>query len=103
MPAWFRLLGRLEGLSFLTLLFVGMPVKYYMHLPVVVKIMGPIHGLLFLAYWAGVFWLASENRWPRKQQIAAYLAAVVPFGTFIFEKKYHVAPHAESCYQEISQ
>ena len=88
MPTWFRITGRLEGFSFLALLLIAMPLKYYMHIPAGVKIMGPVHGFLFLAYCASAFWLASEQKWSVKQQILAYLAAVFPFGTFMFEKRY---------------
>ncbi len=103
MPTWFRIAGRLEGFSFLTLLFIAMPLKYFMHMPVGVKIMGPFHGFLFLSYCAGAFWLASEQKWSGKQQILAYLAAILPFGTFMFEKKYSIEPLTESCYQKPSK
>ena len=103
MPTWFRIAGRLEGLSFLTLLLVGMPLKYYLHYPALVKIMGPVHGILFLLYCAGAFWLASEQKWSGKQQVFAYLAAIFPFGTFIFKKKYSIEPLCEPCYQEVSK
>jgi integral membrane protein len=101
MPTWFRITGRLEGISFLILLFVATPFKYYLERPVLVKIMGPIHGIFFLLYCAGAFWLASEQKWSGKQQIFAYIAAVLPFGTFLFEKKYRPEPLCEPHYQEV--
>ena len=88
MTRGFTILGRLEGLSFLTLLFIAMPLKYIMHEPIVVKIMGPLHGGLFLLYCALAFWTASEQEWPLKQHLMAYVAAVIPFGPFLFEKYY---------------
>ncbi|MDA0713513.1 MAG: DUF3817 domain-containing protein [bacterium] len=88
MPTWFRLIGRLEGFSFLLLLLGAMPLKYYWENPAGVKLLGPVHGILFLVYCVGAFWLALEQNWSRKQQILSYIAAVFPFGTFMFEKKY---------------
>jgi integral membrane protein len=88
MSKWFKILGRLEGVSFLLLLFVAMPLKYYAHMPVFVKALGPIHGVLFLLYCASAYMVASSERWPIGQQLLAYVAAVLPFGTFVFEKRY---------------
>ena len=88
MTRWFQLLGRLEGFSFLFLLMVAMPLKYCIHMPIGVRILGPVHGALFLGYCAMAFWLASEQEWPLKQHLLAYAAAVFPFGTFLFERKY---------------
>lgn len=84
----FRTLGILEGISFLALLFLAMPVKYLLGEPMGVKIMGPIHGALFLAYVLLSHFLANEENWPLKQRLQAVLAAVLPFGTFVFDKKY---------------
>ncbi|WP_413293558.1 DUF3817 domain-containing protein [Bdellovibrio sp. HCB185ZH] len=84
----FRVLGWLEGASFLILLFIAMPVKYLAHNPAMVKTMGPIHGFLFVAYVLFANFLAGELNWSGKTRIKAFFAAVLPFGTFWFEKKY---------------
>jgi len=88
MPRWFQLIGRLEGASLLALLLLAMPLKYYAHWPAGVKIIGPLHGILFLIYCAAILVVATNEEWSLKKQIAAFLAAVLPCGTFIFEKKY---------------
>lgn len=88
MAKLFRILGWLEGISFLSLLLVAMPLKYYGNNPQFVKALGPIHGGLFLAYCALAFILANSEEWPSRQHVLAYVAAVVPFGTFLFERKY---------------
>lgn len=88
MPHWFRMIGRLEGVSFLLLLLLAMPLKYYAGWPLGVKIMGSLHGGLFLAYCAAVLMVGVNHEWPIKKQALAFLAAVFPCGTFIFEKKY---------------
>lgn len=88
MEKWFRIMGRLEGFSFLFLLLVAMPLKYYAGQPVGVKVMGPIHGALFLAYCGGAMVMALSEQWPFKKHLLAYVAAIFPCGTFLFERKY---------------
>lgn len=84
----FLILGRLEGTSFLLLMFLGMPLKYYAAWPHGVKILGPLHGFLFLAYCGAALWYAITQSWSLKKHLFAYLAAIFPFGTFYFEKVY---------------
>jgi integral membrane protein len=88
MTKWLRLFGRLEGFSFLILLFVCVPLKHFSGWPMGVRAIGPVHGALFLVYCAVVYMNAAQQQWPAKQQALAYLAAVMPFGTFWFERKY---------------
>jgi integral membrane protein len=88
MNKYFLVLGRLEGISFLALLFIAMPMKYGAQNPFYVQLLGPIHGFLFLGYCFWAFYLALEHKWPLQKHLLAYVAAVFPFGTFMFEKKY---------------
>lgn len=89
MEKLFLILGRLEGTSFLLLLFCAMPLKYYANWPMGVKILGPAHGFLFLGYCAMTLFCAVEQRWGFKKHLFGYVAAVVPFGTFWFERVYY--------------
>lgn len=84
----FRVLGWLEGASFLILLFIAMPMKYLAGNPALVKSMGPIHGFLFVGYVLMANYLASELNWSGKTRLIAFISAVLPAGTFWFEKKY---------------
>lgn len=52
------------------------------------KVVGMIHGLLFILYVFITTLYASEEEWPFKKKLIAYGAAVIPFGPFVFEKKY---------------
>ena len=45
-----RLLGIAEGVSFLLLLFIAMPLKYFFAFPVAVTVLGLVHGLLFILF-----------------------------------------------------
>ena len=84
----FRVLGWLEGGSFLLLMFVGMPVKYMLGNPAVVKLLGMPHGILFVAYVVLANIIAEEVNWSAKVRIYAFIAAVLPFGTFVFEHNF---------------
>jgi integral membrane protein len=84
----FRVLGWLEGGSFLLLMFVGMPVKYLLGNPAVVKMLGMPHGILFVAYVLLANIIAEEVNWSLKVRLFAFIAAVLPFGTFVFEHYY---------------
>jgi integral membrane protein len=76
----------LEGVSFLVLLFIAMPVKYLWEQPLAVRVTGSVHGLLFLLFVSSLFRAASEHGWPWKRSLAAFGASLVPFGTFVLDR-----------------
>ena len=79
--------GRFEGVSFLVLLGVAMPMKYLAGEPRAVRIVGAIHGALFVAYVALIWFSARREQWPRRSMIEGLVASVVPLGTFWFERR----------------
>jgi integral membrane protein len=82
-----RLLAFVEGISFLGLLFITMPLKYIFQVPEPNKIFGMIHGLLFMMYVLAVAQQKIEQNWKVQKMLLALLAAVLPFGTFWADKK----------------
>lgn len=80
-----RILGMLEGLSFLVLLGIAMPMKYIAGEPEMVRIVGSAHGLLFMLFVAAVADVAVRHRWPLKRVALALAASVLPFGPFVFD------------------
>ena len=82
-----RLFAYLEGISFLVLIGIGMPLKYMYGVPKPNMIIGMAHGLLFLAYCAWVFMVRSEQKWKTSKTFWALLAAFLPFGTFVADAK----------------
>lgn len=82
-----RLLAYLEGISFLLLLGVGMPLKYFYEMPKTNLYIGMIHGILFMAYCAWVFIVKSEQQWSISKTFWAVLAAFLPCGTFVADVK----------------
>ena len=84
----FRWISILEGISFLVLLFLAMPLKYFFDLPQMVQIVGMAHGVLFLAYIAGAVFMYSLLNWGPQTLLIAIVCSVIPFGPFYIEKKY---------------
>ncbi len=77
-----RVLAFIEGVSFLVLLGVGMPLKYGFGMPAPNKIIGMAHGILFVLYVLLVMMCAIEFGWNWRKTGLALLASVIPFGTF---------------------
>ncbi len=83
----FRMIAWAEGVSFLLLLLIAMPLKYFAGLPLAVKYFGWIHGILFILYLRYGLKLMLQNNWGIKKSLLALGAALVPLGPFIFDKK----------------
>ena len=83
----FRIIGTLEGISFLLLLGVGMPLKYYGGYQHATQELGMAHGILFIAYVISVFPVKKELKWSNSTTFLVLLASVIPFGTFIADYK----------------
>ncbi len=97
----FRLVAFLEGVSFIILVFIGMPLKYSLENPAVVKSFGPVHGALFLLFIFMAFRLSFEEDWSfKKTTWKVMLASLIPFGTFVLDAKI-LAKMQEGTYREI--
>jgi integral membrane protein len=82
-----RVIGILEGISYLLLLCVAMPMKYYFGIPEAVKTVGWAHGVLFIAYIPAVFLARKAMQWEFFQLLIALAASLIPFGTFWLDKQ----------------
>lgn len=80
-----RLIGWTEGVSFLLLLFIAVPIKHLGNDDTLVRVLGPIHGGLFLLYILAALLAAISLRWHWKLALIGLAASVVPFGPFFFE------------------
>ena len=83
----FRMVGIAEGISFLVLLLIAMPLKYLLEIEEAVKIVGWIHGGLFIAFIYFAFELMGTLKKNFIWFIKAFAAAIIPFGTFIFDRQ----------------
>lgn len=88
MKKTFRIVSLLEGLSYLLLLFIATPIKYYAGDDTYVKMLGMPHGLLFIGYIALSILLRGEMKWESKAFLTVMAASIIPFGTFYVDKKY---------------
>jgi integral membrane protein len=82
-----RLVGWWEGISFLVLLLVAMPLKYFAGLPGAVRVVGMAHGVLFLMYVVAALHAAADYRWTWRKTVIVLLASLVPAGPFIVDAK----------------
>lgn len=80
----FRITAFLEGISFILILAVSMPLKYYYDMPEPNQVIGMAHGLLFVLYCFQALALTIENKWPFKALFVLFIASILPFGTFYF-------------------
>jgi integral membrane protein len=82
-----RVVGIVEGLSFLILLGIAMPLKHLWGYPIAVKIVGWIHGLLFIAFCVAWVQAKEASRWDVRRAGPVLLAALVPFGPFLIDAR----------------
>lgn len=84
----FRIISYLEGISYLLILFVTMPLKYIFESPEPNKIIGMAHGFLFLIYIVFAFLVKPEKQWNNKTLMIVLVCSIIPFGTFWMDRKY---------------
>ena len=84
---WLRKAGIAEGISFLFLLFIAMPLKYFFKQPMAVSVFGWIHGILFVGFLSLAWEVKTERNKNMKWYGSAFAAALIPTGTFWFDKR----------------
>ncbi|WP_293300127.1 DUF3817 domain-containing protein [Pedobacter sp. UBA4863] len=83
----FRKVALAEGISYIVLLFIAMPLKYWADMPLAVKYVGWAHGLLFVLYIACLVMAWQERKWSFGRVIVLFIASLLPFVPFYVEKK----------------
>ncbi|MEN8147564.1 MAG: DUF3817 domain-containing protein [Campylobacterota bacterium] len=83
----FRIIGFIEGISYLVLLFIAMPMKYMMGIAIATKIVGMIHGLLFIVFLIILMQAAQKHNFSMKDSVIFFIASLIPFGTFYTDKR----------------
>jgi len=84
----FRKIAVAEGISYLAIFAISMPLKYIAGIGWPNKAIGIIHGILFVAYIFYAFLIKEERKWNLKELAIVLLCSVIPFGTFWMEKRY---------------
>ncbi|WP_210487667.1 DUF3817 domain-containing protein [Rufibacter aurantiacus] len=83
----FRSIAILEGISFLVLLIIAMPMKYLAGIPEPVKYVGWAHGVLFVLFVGLLLQVWVTYRWSFGKVVLAFVASLLPFGTFVLDRK----------------
>jgi len=83
-----RIMGFLEGLSLLVLVFIALPLKYGYNNESLTKMMGPVHGALFLLFILNTVSAAIEQKWNFKTTATIVASCFIPFGTFYIDNKF---------------
>lgn len=86
-----RFVGLLEGLSYLVLLFVAMPLKYALGLPAAVRVVGAAHGALFVLLGCLIASALFEGALTKKEGAMVALASLVPFGPLFIDARLRAA------------
>jgi integral membrane protein len=83
---WFLLIGKVEGYSYLVLLFIAMPLKYLFSTPQYVRPIGSVHGALFVLFIILLAILFFKYNLSFKKAFFAFLLSLLPFGTFFLKR-----------------
>ena len=90
----FRAIAFIEGVSYLVLLLIAMPIKYLGDNPLPVKYAGWVHGGLYILYAIAGFQAMAVRKWPVKEAVRGFIASIVPGGTFVYDVAFLKAEHA---------
>ena len=82
----FRTVAVLEGISYIILLFIAMPLKRMAGIPEVQKYVGWAHGLLFILFVALLVQVWLKYKWSFGKVVMAFIASLIPFGTFVLDR-----------------
>lgn len=82
-----RILALIEGISFLILVGIAMPLKYLAGMPQAVKMFGWLHGLLFIAFCIALLRVFVAAKWPIGRAAVIFIAALLPFGPFLVDRR----------------
>lgn len=83
----FRLIAITEGISYLFLLLIAMPLKYFAGMPAVVKYSGWVHGLLFILFMFALLEVTLKRKWSLFKACRGFISSLIPCGTFIFDRE----------------
>ena len=79
------MIGIVEGVSFLVLLGIAMPLKYFAEMPEAVRIVGWVHGILFIGFVVALILARDAMHWGFRWTALVLLAALLPFGPFVID------------------
>lgn len=81
----FRIISIIEGLSYLILVFIAMPLKYMFDYPMAVKIVGMSHGVLFILFFVALVMAMNRYKW-KFLGFQLFVYSLIPFGFILIER-----------------
>jgi integral membrane protein len=78
-----RFIGLLEGCTLLILVVIAVPLRHLAGFPIATRIIGPIHGLVFILYLVALIDCISAGAWTSREITRGAIACLIPFGTFL--------------------
>ena len=88
MTSFFKIISLLEGVSYILLLLIAVPIKYIEGNEFWVKILGMPHGILFILYIIMACIIKKDQQWSNKEFLIILMASLIPFGTFYVNNKH---------------
>lgn len=85
--SFLRAVGLVEGVSFLILLGIAMPLKYAAGISAAVKWTGWAHGVLFMIFGLALLRAMRAASWPLGRAAFIFIAALIPFGPFVIDRR----------------
>ena len=82
----FRLINKIEGISFIILIFIAMPLKYSFGYPMATKVVGMLHGLLVFAFIYQIIEAKKEAGFTLKETALYSILSLIPFGSFYTDR-----------------
>ena len=82
----FRLINKIEGISFIILIFIAMPLKYSFGYPIATKVVGMLHGLLVFAFIYQIIEAKKEDGFSLKETGLYSILSLIPFGSFYTDR-----------------
>ena len=81
----FRLISYIEGISYIILVFIAMPLKYLEENLVLMRIMGMGHGLLFMLFCIFLFSYSKTHNINKETVLNYFIYSLSPFGFLLIE------------------
>ncbi|TAH27576.1 MAG: DUF3817 domain-containing protein [Cytophagales bacterium] len=82
------MIAKIEGWSYLLLIAIAMPLKYFFNYPYLIRPIGMAHGVLFIAYMVYLVVAFFKYQWSVQKAILLFIVSLIPLGTFLWEKHY---------------
>lgn len=92
----YQVIAYVVGVGLIILVCAGVPLKYLAGVTIVVAVVGPLHGFLFIGYVLLTLDLAFRDRWDPVRALLTAAAGTVPFLSFVAERQTTAYVHRQA-------